>query len=393
MMKNAKYFVMTILVVSVVFGSNVPAQVETQGESTKPQQGYAKSFPGKPCGFYSSIADVFIRHKEPGEAERWVRMGLESSSDPQNRDKLLLSLAEAIEKQGKIEETIEILKKLCDSPDARLQEMACQQLASVYLRAKRYDDAEPLLQLDIEKATTSLEKDRRRNSLFNTYIMHNRIPQAIKTYEDRLSKNKDDMEAIHMLADLYMRKEESSKAVPLLERLTASSPDDSHLKSNLAQAYVSSGRIEPAIRIYEELLRANPGQKEHWVWRMSVAYQQMGMREEASECGRRLLREAGEDINMIIGGGKILSDCRKPLDAAQAYMKAADMTDDKEGGKGRLLLIAAKQYVEGRQFDKAEKLARELIESGHEIDVNAAKRLLADILEAQGRTEELDKLK
>ena len=64
---------------------------------------------------------------------------------------------------------------------------------------------------------------------------------AIKLWEEMLKKFPGPNAATAGLADAYFEKGEFKKAVPLLEQLLKSTPDDEELKSKLEQARKSAG--------------------------------------------------------------------------------------------------------------------------------------------------------
>ena len=104
----------------------------------------------------------------------------------------------------------------------------------VYAAQGKWDDAEAAL-------LKALELDPNSSStydlLISTYMVANRLPQAITLLEGLLSRSPDNASALMMLALIHERMNDFPKAREAYEKLLAVKPDSPPALNNLAYLY------------------------------------------------------------------------------------------------------------------------------------------------------------
>ncbi|OGV78520.1 MAG: hypothetical protein A3K19_18035 [Lentisphaerae bacterium RIFOXYB12_FULL_65_16] len=87
-----------------------------------------------------------------------------------------------------------------------------------------------------------------------------RTDLAVKTY-DKLAAAAPDPRVLRQQAFALAKGGEEARAIPMMEELLRLAPDDMYLHSAYGAACDRAGRLEPALRFYEELLRLFPEHK------------------------------------------------------------------------------------------------------------------------------------
>jgi predicted AlkP superfamily phosphohydrolase/phosphomutase/tetratricopeptide (TPR) repeat protein len=133
-------------------------------------------------------------------------------------------------------------------------------------------------------------------------------------------------ESKYNLAQVYLHSYRPLQAIPLLEQITAETPERIQYSVYLAQAYLDARKFQDARRVLESLL--SRGSRPWADWLMGVLLQEEGKQDEALE---HLLRaEKAEprlsDLHVRIGNSYLRM--RRWEDAGRAFQKAVEIDED-----------------------------------------------------------------
>ncbi|HPT71102.1 MAG TPA: tetratricopeptide repeat protein [Candidatus Cloacimonadota bacterium] len=161
-------------------------------------------------------------------------------------------------------------------------------LGSIYLEKKDYANAESYLNRGVALDSTNVKI---LNTLFNTYKEENKTESALQTLKKVAQLSKDEEiwlalanmqaengdsrgaaesldqalvinptynKAIYRYGLLYYDDKKYNDAIPYLEKATLSYPDDPQLAKKLAFSYQSTGKLDDAVKKFEQVAAANP---------------------------------------------------------------------------------------------------------------------------------------
>ncbi|MBF0453844.1 MAG: sulfotransferase [Magnetococcales bacterium] len=108
------------------------------------------------------------------------------------------------------------------------------------------------------------------------------LDQAEKLYQQILSAYPDHAGALQMLGAIHLQKNRPNQAIPLLERASHISPNNSQCFNNLGAAYSKAGRLTEAEAAYTTALSQNPQYRQSLQGLYDV-YRRLGRPDKASQ--------------------------------------------------------------------------------------------------------------
>ncbi len=200
--------------------------------------------------------------------------------DPKDRisELKLITAAEICELEQKFEEAARIYEEiLSQRPDVPTNYI---NLALVYARLKRFDQAVALLEKGAEKMPRSLLLLSR---LGHTYLATGRLKKALDTWQRVLSLDPEYFDALlasGWILDLLGEKEGARQ---FYERALRIEPENKFIRANLALNLATTGNIPRAVEILEKLSAEFPEDYEIWQ-NLGIAYGYAGEIDKAAEC-------------------------------------------------------------------------------------------------------------
>ena len=207
------------------------------------------------------LAHLRLREGDSAEAERLYQKVL--AVDPLNPE-ANLALGRLYGQVGRDDEAIEALEKAAHARDGSIAQQANRLLTSLY-RKKARDMAASLgaSESALKEAIDLAKELFRRKSLDEAQLL----------LEAVLAKAPENAQAHYWLGQVFITRRDLAKGLAKIEHSAALAPDNLLLKLELGRAYERAGRLEDALKTYDEI------------------------RQQAKD--KNLLREAGKRQGMV----------------------------------------------------------------------------------------------
>ncbi|MFM7203980.1 MAG: tetratricopeptide repeat protein [Myxococcota bacterium] len=207
--------------------------------------------PKNPSG-YTGLAEVYRVQKDYNKALGVLDDGFKvlPKSIP-----LRNLRAHLLREQGKTAEAIEEIRGILkvSATDVR----AFNNMGRTYLELKDYDMAQIIFLKALQTAPGAEKDPWIHNNLGVTY-MGLKDPRAAAEFERALELDPYLLESLVCRAQLHLERQEYQKALDLLRRAQALSPDDDGIRISMGAALRGLGEYDRAVMQYDEVLRRNP---------------------------------------------------------------------------------------------------------------------------------------
>ncbi len=128
------------------------------------------------------------------------------------------------------------------------KERAHEQLATLKVRRGGISGTETPNQ---NNQTTNVYAQR---TMAQQHMRRNRIPEAIKAYEELAKIMPEDLESRSQLATLYSRQNQHDKSINTWKKLLEVDPENTKYKDGLINTYSSAGKFDEAIQLAKEYI-------------------------------------------------------------------------------------------------------------------------------------------
>lgn len=178
-------------------------------------------------------------------------------ADP-SQPKALREIAYSYLWSKKTEQALPIFKELSAKHPKNYQFKLA--LAQTYSQLGNHQKAISIL----EALDDKIDKENLRITLAEFYLWNEQFDKAKGIIENILKNSPDDIQAKFLLAKIFHYNQKSNKAVMILEEMVEEGtklPEgitNEEVRRFLAQAYVSAGKNQSAIRLYQQLVDKNP---------------------------------------------------------------------------------------------------------------------------------------
>jgi tetratricopeptide (TPR) repeat protein len=204
------------------------------------------------------LADLYLRTNDPAAAEAAVRQAI--ARFPKNAD-LLRRLAAYYTQTGRLDDAIKLLDPA--SPDKLVR----QQLAEVYVLAKKYAEAEKVVAGLIESEAKDAPAAERAQlqAMMGIILLNRQQPErALKSLDAALALDPKNQAALYTRGTLRMSgaNPQLDEAVKDLTALRDAEPRHVDARVALAEAYRQKQQYAAAAREMEEVLRLAPGRRD-----------------------------------------------------------------------------------------------------------------------------------
>src|SRR5437773_3351525 len=208
--------------------------------------------------------------------------------------------------------------------------------------------------------------------------------ESIQLLQNVLSRDPENLDARLVQAETWLLKQETKKAVDSLENLDRTYPNSPIIKYTLARSYLANNSPKQAMDELDETVRLNPGFADALLlrselqlrdgnaqvtveplqallkarpdlatapWLLAEAVRMLGRSDEAAALIREQIKKSPKAAASYFLLGAILKQQNKPLEARQAFEKAAELAPENPSSLEQLvnLDIDAKAYAAGHQ--------------------------------------------
>ena len=227
-------------------------------------------------------------------------------------------LVQAFQRQGKLDDLIALLQK--DAEESPEDPVSYKMLAQVYSRQEDRDKAIEMYEKVIELTP---DDGRAHGELGQLYDRQRMQDEALSAYRKAVKLGTDSFHIYARLARGYSRAGQTDKILALADDLKKrTNSGDSYY--NLGQVYMSGQYYDEAIEAFKKSVRLSP-QMSHYKSQLGQAYEQAGRMEEAEE-----FYEKSTDPDML-------------YQRMQTYSQQGDLEKLLETGN-RILASSAQQY-------------------------------------------------
>ena len=186
--------------------------------------------------------------------------------------------------------------------------------------------------------------------------MHQRgmIEEAESVYNDVLSVDANQPDAIHYLGVIAHQLGDSTKGLALVEKSLAINPNQPDALNNLGNIFRELGQLDDAKSAYNKVLELAPEHADTWV-NVGVILRQLSNPEDALDKLKKAIELNPKHGDAYHNLGNTLADLKRFEEALDAYEMATKLTP--EGGMAPKS-IARVQYDLGRKDDAIRTLQR-----------------------------------
>lgn len=212
---------------------------------------------------------------------------------PGNRD-ALLGKAQILYWTGSIEKALAVLETMRETwPEDR-------EVATLLQSAR---DAEH--QLALQQTTPQRVPD---------------LEELIRKYQEMLAQNPTDSNALQMLGDLSLQKNDYAQAIPYYEQALAQQPADTALRLKVATAASWNRDISRSIALYQDLVARDPDNREYRI-ELAKHMGSTGRNSESMEQYREVLTRIPNDTEARLALARMLSWNKQLDESLQEYAR------------------------------------------------------------------------
>lgn len=199
------------------------------------------------------LAEFYLANNAANEAEK---IALESVAKFKDDTSAMRYHVDLVRRRGDAKRAEELLKKYI--ADNRKEYELQFMLAAMYASADRSDDTINVLQNIIRNDGTDKNGLMARNELAKYYFAKNQSTKAMPLIEEVLKENPQDNDALILRGSIALAKKDYSVAVSDLRAALRNQPNQARLLRQLAKAHEGNGEKELAKQTYQTALVAEP---------------------------------------------------------------------------------------------------------------------------------------
>lgn len=211
-----------------------------------------------------------------------------------------------------------------------------------YLQAKNYKSAIRIVSLQESIFGTTIETHLNRYKIF---MAQDDLKKAIQELEAGITTFPNEPLFLANLIDLYFQQNQHQKAIPLLEKLCTTDPDNGMAKMVFGDYLINTGQQERGEKLLEESVLLEGPSIEQKAQILLAKQKSAGCTEENTKLFRTF---AENNPNAVIGKtllGDLYIQCNRPELALAEYRKAVDIKPDAYPIWKQLLLITYKEEL------------------------------------------------
>ncbi|MBC7114911.1 MAG: hypothetical protein PWR13_585 [Archaeoglobi archaeon] len=232
----------------------------------------------------------------------------------ENYEEAWMNLARVLVEAGRIEEAIEAYEKLKSLGDS--EKWALEEGIALY-RAGRFEDALKIL--------SGIDEHEAKIYCALSLSKLGRDDEAIEIYRKLLEENPDDSIALNNFVALCIKKEKLREASEFLRSLERRHPSF-ELRRRLGEIFLLSGDLEESLRIFEEILKENPEDRD-LLYNASLCYFLNGRHEDARKLIDRVIEQNPYEGDAWLLRGRIHDALGNEKGARFSVMKAIQLDD------------------------------------------------------------------
>ena len=218
------------------------------------------------------------------------------------------------------------------------------------------------------------------------------LANAARLYQEVLTQEEANAEALHMLGVLYHQQADHARAIELMGRAVAHQPNNPAFHANLAEAYRAIGQYERAAGCCRVAISLRPNYPEALA-NLGLALEGMGLRDEAITQYENALRLRPDFVAAHTNLGNVARELGR-LDQALAHFRQAVRIDPghaaAQSNLGQLLLDRGLPLEALPHCEEAVRLQPNLASLHH--NLGNALRVLGRYTEARGAYNEAIRL-
>ena len=207
---------------------------------------------------------------------------------------------------------------------------------------------------------------------------NHRYDEALEAYEKAVLCDEASEYLKHSLAVLLIRMDRKEQAVDFLENMISTNPDNTENMALLAKVYMSMGRDDEAIALYQEILQIK--EDHDALLMLGTIYAKNKEYDKAQNMLNRLIKLEGGSYLAYYSLARLYRELQYNDKAIEAYQQALQLNWSE-----RLAYELAEFYEEQKEFDKAEITYRRIIDEGESGDL--AKTRLVNLYLTQGEND------
>jgi tetratricopeptide (TPR) repeat protein len=367
------------------------------GTSVPSYEGRAlgRSLPIEGGKYYYELGEVHKRYGVYDKAIEMFQQAIEKEAEIANKSRYYESLSEVYQMKGEPKKAMEQIKHALSG--AKTVEEQCRYnniLGRIGEQSGDTEGARKAYEFVMAHATRDAQKRSAQLSLFRLYQKSGELEKVIADLEEKLKEDPGDEATLDMLAQIFNSVvRDSTKALPVYERLSKLKPTDIPTLNRLVYLYQSDKQYEKAAEAYQQIIEASPSpNKGYYYQHVSRMYMLAGKKDEAVQWAEKSLSQAGARPYTYVSVGQIYLQNGLPEKAIELYERAMEACQGMPE-KQQITLRFADVFSRNDKEEKAEELYKKVMEEATVASFKSqAKSKLIALYRKQGRTAEVQAL-
>lgn len=251
-----------------------------------------------------------------------------------------------------------------------------QNLAGLYSRAGKFDKAEEAYKNIVSVAKDQWLKDWANGELLNIYQKQNKLDDLASKIEVDLAKTPNDIGLLKQLGELFIRKGDNAKALPIFQKAIKISSDDRNINNRLIDLYEWQGNFTEAAMQMENLVKIAPNEP-YLLERLANLYGKADRKEEAKKTWAILTSKVTNDAGLYSRCAEGLYKLGDIAGAVDQLKKAQAM----DAGNLSYTLRSASMLIDAGKIEEAKvALGKITVDAKEDWMKDEAKKKLEEII-------------
>lgn len=304
-------------------------------------------------------ARLHIRRRAYGPAIQLLEKAVRVARSTSDRRRAYMQLMDVYRRQGD-EEKFEAYRRLLYPPRPVWASSQTLRRVPDLTDQKRYDDAQKIIDA-YAKATSSSLLRMRAEYAARLHRAQEGLPAYARALEASLTGGPQDVPTLFILAKIYTEtspdEADPVRAVPVLERLAALAPGETHYLTSLVHAYMAAGRPDKVLALADTALERSSSLDAAICTHLAIHHSKMGQPDKAVQWAQRCGRGSESEYTLQYRA-EIYQRIRMPDRALAAWQRALDASTSSRRRQDMLLAMVELLAKEGRFRAAREHLER-----------------------------------
>ena len=250
------------------------------------------------------------------------------------------------------------LEKLRDVKDKLKNDgIAEYEMAKIYFKQKKYDEAEVFARKAIEKDNSKFVY---KTLLIDILVKEKKYLDAADLMNENLDKYYFDRKKYYRIADLYQRAKETDKAIAVLDKLENKTTHDTEVELYKFNIFLRSKKNNKALKLINALLKKDPSNVEI-LGKKALVYRMMNKEKEAKKVYEKILKFDPSNPNALSYMNAVRNFNKNEMDYIRGLFPVLENEKISEDKKMKMLLPFVAKVSEDSNLTEVMKEAADIL--------------------------------